>query len=126
MDHLTREPYFTKVDALRIKTLLTGSKGVVAHNFKYDRNVLLDQFARVGLPRLLDDSKLLRTRFCTQLGTFESGHSQKENVSLAEAVKSVLGIDGYKGHKAKEDALASASLFLTLTQQHDGMLVYPW
>ena len=53
------------MDALRIKTLLTGCKGVVAHNFKYDRNVLLDQFSRVGLPRLLDDSKVLRSHFCT-------------------------------------------------------------
>jgi DNA polymerase III epsilon subunit-like protein len=126
MEHLAEEPYFTRVDAYRIVDLISGSAGVVAHNYDYDKNVLSDQFARVGLPRLLDDSKALRTRFCTQSGTYSAGYSKKANVRLSEAVKGVLGIGNYKGHKAKDDAMASASLFLALTQQHDGMIVYPW
>ena len=48
MQDLIDEPYFTRMDADRIKNLLMGSKGVVAHNFEYDRNVLQDQFWRVG------------------------------------------------------------------------------
>ena len=70
MQDLVDEAYFTRLDAERIKNLLTGCKGVVAHNFEYDRNVLQDQFARVGKSRLLGDSKVLKTHFCTQSGTF--------------------------------------------------------
>ena len=95
MQDLVNEPYFTRMDADRIKNLLMGSKGVVAHNFEYDRNVLQDQFWRVGKSRLLGDSKVLLKHFCTQSETYKAGYSSNANVSLAQAVKSVLGIDGY-------------------------------
>ena len=107
---------FTVDDAGEIVAKLKGCKGIIGHNVDFDRQVLGDQFERVGAKRASAHWDKVAPFICTQkLATVKhqlSGHQS----SLAAVYQRLIGEPLQNHHSAKADAIAAAKLWLKLKE----------
>ena len=107
---------FTVDDADEIVAKLKGCKGIIGHNVDFDKQVLGDQFERVGAKRASAHWDKVAPFICTQkLATVKhqlSGHQS----SLAAVYQRLIGEPLQNHHSAKADAIAAAKLWLKLKE----------